>query len=219
MKYTKIFLFALAGIAFSCNNSVQSQTAEQSTQNQTAMKNSEAEQGKSQDEATDQSTAKVGVVMETNKGKITIELDPERAPATVQNFLTYVDEGFYDGTIFHRVISNFMIQGGGFTPDGTQKSPHAPIILESQNGLSNVVGSIAMARTNAPNSATCQFFINVSDNVALDYRPGNAGYAVFGHVTSGMDVVNDIRQVKTGTFNRHGDWPTEPVIIEKVYRE
>ncbi len=219
MKYVQIFLFALAGIAMSCNNSAQSQNAQQSTENQEAMNNSETDQNKKEADATEPSPSKVQVVMETSKGNITIELDPEKAPGTVENFLTYVDEGFYDGTIFHRVISNFMIQGGGFLSDGTQKDPHAPITLESQNGLSNVTGTIAMARTNAPNSATAQFFINVSDNTALDYQPGNPGYAVFGRVTSGMDVVNEIRQVKTGSFNRHGDWPTEPVIIKKVYRE
>lgn len=159
------------------------------------------------------------VVIETNKGKINLELDPNKAPITVANFLSYVDKGFYDGTIFHRVIPSFMIQGGGFTVDGKQKETESPIELESQNGLSNVVGSIAMARTGSPNSATCQFFINVGANESLDYRPGNPGYAVFGKVTSGMDVVNEIRQVKTGNHSGHGDWPVDPVIITKVTRE
>jgi cyclophilin family peptidyl-prolyl cis-trans isomerase len=159
------------------------------------------------------------VVMETNKGTITLELDPNSAPVTVENFLAYVDEGFYDGTVFHRVIDGFMIQGGGFTNDGQRKETRAPIVLESQNGLKNEVGTIAMARTNAPNSATSQFFINVKDNEFLNYRPDNPGYAVFGRVTSGMEAVNEIRQVKTGVKNGMRDWPVEPVIIEKVYRE
>lgn len=159
------------------------------------------------------------VVIQTSKGDIHVELDPEHAPVTVENFLTYVDSGFYDGTVFHRVISDFMIQGGGFTPEGQKKETRPPIRLESQNGLSNTVGTIAMARTQAPHTATAQFFINVRDNEALDYRPGSDGYAVFGRVTSGMDVVNDIRSVKTANFNGHADWPVEPVIIEKVYRD
>jgi len=159
------------------------------------------------------------VVMETSSGAVTIELDPNSAPETVANFLRYVDAKAYDGTIFHRVISNFMIQGGGFTPDGNQKPTEAPIMLESQNGLKNDIGTIAMARTNAPNSATSQFFINVSKNDFLNYSPGNPGYAVFGKVTSGMEVVNQIRQVQTGTRNGMGDWPKEDVVIKTIRRE
>ena len=155
----------------------------------------------------------------TNKGNITLELDPNKAPQTVSNFLNYVDKGFYDGTVFHRVISDFMIQGGGFTPSGEKKETDDPIVLESQNGLSNDVGTIAMARTNAPNSATAQFFINVKDNKFLNYSGGNPGYAVFGRVTSGMDVVNEIRQVDTGMKNGMPDWPKEDVVIEKITRE
>ena len=159
------------------------------------------------------------VAMETSLGSVTIELDPNSAPETVANFLRYVDAKAYDGTIFHRVISNFMIQGGGFTPDGNQKPTEAPIMLESQNGLKNDIGTIAMARTNAPNSATSQFFINVSKNDFLNYSPGNPGYAVFGKVTSGMEVVNQIRQVQTGTRNGMGDWPKEDVVIKTIRRE
>ena len=159
------------------------------------------------------------VVLETSKGDITLELDPNKAPETVANFLSYVDAGHYDNTIFHRVISNFMVQGGGFLADGTQKPTQSPIQLESQNGLSNDVGTVAMARTNAPNSATAQFFINVAQNDFLNYKPGNPGYAVFGKITSGMDVVNDIRQVETRTFTGHGDWPVEAVTIKKARRE
>lgn len=159
------------------------------------------------------------VVMETSMGDVTIELDPNKAPVTVANFLSYVDDSFYDGTIFHRVISNFMIQGGGFTADGNQKSTKDPIVLESQNGLKNDIGTIAMARTNSPNSATCQFFINVAQNDFLNYSAGNPGYAVFGKVTSGMDVVNQIRQVPTGVKNGMRDWPNEDVVIKRIYRE
>ena len=159
------------------------------------------------------------VVLETNKGDITLELDPNKAPETVANFMSYVDAGHYDNTVFHRVISNFMVQGGGFLADGTQKPTQSPISLESQNGLSNDIGTVAMARTNAPNSATAQFFINVAQNDFLNYKPGNPGYAVFGKITSGMDVVNDIRGVETRTFTGHADWPVEAITIIKARRE
>lgn len=159
------------------------------------------------------------VTIETSKGNISVELDPNAAPESVANFLKYVDEGFYDGTIFHRVIPNFMIQGGGMTADGSRKDNHDPIVLESQNGLANKVGTLAMARTNAPNSATSQFFINVQDNDFLNYSGGNPGYAVFGKVTAGMDVVNEIRQVETGNFQGQPDWPTEAVEMIKVTRD
>jgi peptidyl-prolyl cis-trans isomerase B (cyclophilin B) len=127
-----------------------------------------------------------------------------------------VSEGFYDGTVFHRVIPGFMIQGGGFTPDGAQKPTHGQIKLESSNGLKNKVGTIAMARTSIPDSATSQFFISIADNGFLDYAPGNDGYAVFGMVTKGMDVVNAIAAVKTSTRDGNGDWPVEDVVIKKV---
>jgi peptidyl-prolyl cis-trans isomerase B (cyclophilin B) len=157
------------------------------------------------------------VVLETSKGNIEIELNQEKAPITVANFISYVNEGFYDGTVFHRVISNFMVQGGGFTPDGTQKKTHAPIVLESNNGLSNDIGTVAMARTNIRDSATSQFFFNVENNVFLNNAPGNDGYAVFGRVTSGMDVVNAIKAVKTGTKGVYADWPVEDVVIIRAY--
>lgn len=159
------------------------------------------------------------VVLETEKGDINLELDPNKAPITVNNFLKYVDDGFYDGTIFHRVMPNFMIQGGGFTADGVKKETRSPIELESKNGLSNTVGTIAMARGGSPNSATAQFFINVASNENIDYRPGFPGYAVFGRVTSGMDVVNEIRQLETGVHEHHKNWPVEPVRIIKARRE
>jgi len=153
------------------------------------------------------------VVFETTKGSFTVELNREAAPNTVANFLTYVDDGHYDGTIFHRVIPGFMAQGGGFTPDGNQKPTMAPIILESQNGLRNDRGTIAMARTSVPNSATSQFFVNVVNNDFLNYAPGNPGYAVFGQVTQGMDVIDEI----VSTPTRQGDWPIEDIIITRAY--
>ena len=159
------------------------------------------------------------VKMQTSKGTIVFELDAGKAPATVENFLTYAREGFYDGTIFHRVISNFMIQGGGFTEDMTQKPTHDPIKNEANNRLSNDIGTIAMARTNDPHSATAQFFINVQDNGFLNFTGENArgwGYAVFGKVTEGMDVVNAIRNVATGNRGSFQDVPEETVTIEKV---
>ena len=159
------------------------------------------------------------VKMDTNHGTITLELDADNAPNTVANFLTYAREGFYDGTIFHRVISNFMIQGGGFTKDMDQKTTHDPIENEANNGLKNDVGSIAMARTGDPHSATAQFFINVKDNDFLNFSsetPQGWGYAVFGKVTEGMDVVNKIKDVPTTTSGPYQDVPSETVIIEKV---
>jgi cyclophilin family peptidyl-prolyl cis-trans isomerase len=157
------------------------------------------------------------VVLETNKGLIEVELNADKSPVTTENFLKYVGEGHYDGTIFHRVIPKFMIQGGGFLPNGTQKSTHEPIILESKNGLKNSRGTIAMARTNVPDSATSQFFINVANNTFLDYRPGNDGYAVFGTVVKGMEVVDAIEKSRTGNKGPHQDWPIDDVIIIKAY--
>lgn len=157
----------------------------------------------------------------TSAGEIVVELDAAKAPKTVANFVEYVKAGHYDGTVFHRVIPNFMIQGGGMTPDMKEKSTRAPIPLESGNGLDNVRGSIAMARTMDPNSATAQFFINVTDNGFLNKaqsRDGN-GYAVFGKVVSGMDVVDKIRAVPTGNKGMHRDVPLEPVIINKATLE
>jgi cyclophilin family peptidyl-prolyl cis-trans isomerase len=158
------------------------------------------------------------VVMKTSKGSITIELDAQAAPKTVENFLNYTRSGHYNGTIFHRVISNFMIQGGGFTSDMNQKRTNAPIVNESSNGLSNKKYTIAMARTNVPDSATSQFFINVTDNDFLDKANSRdrVGYCVFGKVTSGSDVVEAIKTVATATKNGHGDVPVEAVTIESV---
>ena len=159
------------------------------------------------------------VKMETSKGTIVLELDAANAPLTVENFLTYAREGFYDGTIFHRVIPNFMIQGGGFTSEMVQKPTHDPIRNEANNGLGNDTGTIAMARTNDPHSATAQFFINVRDNQFLNFSGENTqgwGYAVFGKVTEGMEVVNAIRDVATTTRGPFQDVPVETVTIEKV---
>lgn len=154
----------------------------------------------------------------TSAGDIVVELDAAKAPKTVANFVEYVKAGHYDGTVFHRVIPNFMIQGGGMTADMKEKPTRAPIPLESGNGLDNVRGTIAMARTMDPNSATAQFFINVTDNGFLNKaqsRDGN-GYAVFGKVVSGMDVVDKIRVVPTGTKGMHRDVPLQPVTINKA---
>jgi cyclophilin family peptidyl-prolyl cis-trans isomerase len=172
------------------------------------------------------------VVMETSLGTIKIELDADKAPKTVANFLRYADEGFYDGTIIHRVTTMptagiAVIQGGGFTPDMKQKAPHQPIVNEADNGLSNVRGTICMARSGNPDSATSQFFINVQDNTALDHKgPGpEFGYAVFGKVIDGMDVVDKIQNVRTGTVTPPGtpfpmaDVPVEAVVIKSVKRQ
>jgi cyclophilin family peptidyl-prolyl cis-trans isomerase len=156
-------------------------------------------------------------VIETSLGNIEVELNAEKAPITVENFENYVKSHFYDGTIFHRVIPGFMIQGGGFTQTGQQKPTNAPIKLESNNGLKNNKGTIAMARTNVPDSATGQFFINLEDNDFLDYASGNPGYAVFGEVVSGIEVVEKIGKVQTGVKLGMQDWPTQDIVVKRVY--
>lgn len=161
------------------------------------------------------------VLMKTNLGDITIDLDETAAPITVKNFLRYVDENFYNGTIFHRVISGFMIQGGGFTPEMQQKTTHEPIQNEASNGLKNKRYTIAMARTNQINSATSQFFINTVDNDFLDFRapnPAAYGYAVFGQVVAGTDIVDKIEKVHTGIRGYFQDVPSEPIVITSVTR-
>jgi peptidyl-prolyl cis-trans isomerase B (cyclophilin B) len=157
------------------------------------------------------------IKLHTNHGTITLELDADKAPKTVANFIDYAQAGHYDGTIFHRVIDGFMIQGGGFEPGMKQKPTREPVENEAKNGLKNERGTIAMARTSAPHSATAQFFINVSDNGFLDY-PGQDGwgYCVFGRISEGMDVVEKIRGVKTGRSGFHQDVPVEDVIIERA---
>lgn len=158
------------------------------------------------------------VLIKTSLGDITVELYPDKSPKSVENFLGYVKSGFYDGTVFHRVIEGFMIQGGGFTKDLRQKPTKAPIPIESKNGLSNLRGTVSMARTMDPNSATAQFFINTVDNPRLDYvSDANPGYAVFGKVISGLDVVDKIKAVPTGPQGPfRSDVPTTAVVIEKV---
>jgi cyclophilin family peptidyl-prolyl cis-trans isomerase len=157
------------------------------------------------------------VTLETSMGDIVVELDRQAAPVTVKNFLEYVQAGFYDGTIFHRVIPGFMIQGGGLTADLKKKNTRSPIVNEAWNGRSNARGTIAMARTGDPDSATSQFFINHKDNAPLDYVDiAHAGYAVFGKVTQGMDVVDAIAAVKTTTQNGTQNVPVEPVIIKSA---
>ncbi|MCE7973321.1 MAG: peptidyl-prolyl cis-trans isomerase [Leptolyngbya sp. PLA1] len=160
----------------------------------------------------------VYVSVKTSMGEFFLELNAEKAPLSVENFLKYVDSGHYDGTIFHRVIDGFMVQGGGFTPDMKQKATNPPIKNEWKNGLKNERGTIAMARTNVADSATSQFFINVKDNSFLDQPRDGAAYAVFGKVSKGMDVVDKIKAVKTGVKNGMGDVPVTTVTIEKVTR-
>jgi cyclophilin family peptidyl-prolyl cis-trans isomerase len=153
---------------------------------------------------------------QTSLGSFSIELHREDAPISCKNFMAYAEAGHFDGTVFHRVIPNFMIQGGGFGPDLAQKKTRAPIKNEASNGLKNRRGSLSMARTNDPDSATSQFFVNLKDNAFLDPGKGNAGYAVFAHVMQGMDVVDQIAAVATATRGHHEDVPVEPVVIESV---
>ena len=162
-------------------------------------------------------TASPKVKFQTSQGDFVVELQPAKAPKTVENFLQYVADKHYDGTIFHRVIDGFMVQGGGFTPTLVQKPTRAPIPLEANNGLKNEVGTIAMARTGNPNSATSQFFINVANNASLNApQPDGYGYAVFGKVVSGMDVVDKIRQTATGNQNGFQNVPITPITITSV---
>lgn len=171
---------------------------------------------------TTQANAAVTVEIQTNRGRIEIKLDEAKAPETVSNFLRYVDEGFYDGTIFHRIIAGFMIQGGGYTEDYARKSTAGPVKNEADNGLKNVRGSIAMARTQDPHSATAQFFINHMDNSSLDHRSQTLhgwGYTVFGQVSAGMDVVDAIATLPTGAGGPfRSDVPKTPVVIESIRR-
>lgn len=159
------------------------------------------------------------ILMKTSKGDVKIELDEQNTPITAQNFIQYVKDGFFDNTIFHRVINGFMIQGGGFTEQMSQKKTHQPIKNEAKNAQKNKRGTIAMARTSDPHSATAQFFINLVDNNFLDFTGENIqgyGYCVFGHVTEGMDVVDSIAKVKTTSKAGHGDVPVENVVVYSV---
>ncbi len=166
-----------------------------------------------------QEQANPRVLLSTSHGDITVELDQEKAPITSENFLAYASSGHYDGTVFHRVIPGFMIQGGGFTEDMRQKPTNPPITNEADNGLKNNRGTVAMARTSDPHSASSQFFINLKDNGFLDHKaktPQGWGYAVFGEVVEGMEVVDAIAQVATGTSGAHSDVPKEPVVMHRV---
>lgn len=164
------------------------------------------------------SGGKTMVMFKTSLGDITVELDSEKAPITVKNFLEYVDSGFYDGTIFHRVIGGFMLQGGGMTPDMVSKETRKPIRNEADNGLKNLRGTLSMARTQVRDSATSQFFVNLVDNAFLDHGERDFGYAVFAKVTQGLDVIDKIGAVKTGRTAGHADVPTEPVLILSAQR-
>ncbi len=162
------------------------------------------------------------IKLETSKGMMTIELDAEKAPKSAANFVEYVKDGFYDGLIFHRVIPNFMVQGGGMNPDMSQKANKAPVENEANNGVKNDRGTLAMARTNDPHSATSQFFINLKDNDFLNHTsesPAGWGYTVFGKVTEGLDVIDEIAKVQTGNVGGHGDVPVEAVTIIKATLE
>lgn len=158
------------------------------------------------------------VRFETSLGAFTIELFADDAPLTVANFLQYVDDGHFDGTVFHRVIPGFVIQGGGLEADMSQKKTRAPVKNEASNGLKNRRGTLSMARTNDPHSATSQFFVNLVDNAFLDQKPGNPGYAVFGRIADGMDVIDAIAAVKTGSKRGHDDVPLEPVTVTAARR-
>jgi peptidyl-prolyl cis-trans isomerase A (cyclophilin A) len=158
------------------------------------------------------------IILSTSAGDIHVELFEDKAPVSVRNFLAYVDAGFYDGTIFHRVIPDFMVQCGGFTPDMSQKKVNAPIKNEADNGLSNEPYTLAMARTSDINSATSQFFINIADNVFLDHGKRDFGYAVFGKVVKGTEVVDKIAEAKTGSNGPHRDVPVTAIVINKAKR-
>ena len=158
------------------------------------------------------------IVFETTLGNFTVEFHEKEAPLSVANFLKYVDDGFFDGTIFHRIVPGFVIQGGGFTPDMEQKRTQPPVKNEADNGLKNERGTLSMVRTNDVNSATSQFFVNLKDNDFLDHKRGNFGYAVFARVTEGMQVIDQIAAVETGRRRGHDDVPLEPVVMKSVRR-
>ena len=158
------------------------------------------------------------IVFETTLGNFTVEFHEKEAPLSVANFLKYVDDGFFDGTIFHRIVPGFVIQGGGFTPDMEQKRTQPPVKNEADNGLKNERSTLSMARTNDVNSATSQFFVNLKDNDFLDHKRGNFGYAVFARVTEGMQVIDQIAAVETGRRRGHDDVPLEPVVMKSVRR-
>lgn len=217
MKYVIAILIIIMLAVTACNGADNSgqQNSDQEADGDTANGNQNADSGTLNTDGGDE--MKETVVLETSKGNIEIQLNKKAAPKTVENFIQYVKDGHYDGTIFHRVIETFMIQGGGFTPDGKQKAVRDPIKIESDNGLKNKRYSVAMARTADPNSATSQFFINTADNEFLNYGFRDEGYTVFGKVTVGTEVVDAIKVVETTTKQGMGDWPVEDVVITKAY--
>lgn len=202
-KFGVILLAVMIGLVFGCSKDDRRFSEENNTTKNSIEETRQMDAGPKK------------VKLTTSMGDIVIELNEDAAPVSVKNFLRYVEEGFYDGTIFHRVIPNFMIQGGGFSADMVQKPTHEPIINEANNGLKNDRGTIAMARTNNPNSATCQFFINHTDNDSLNYGgPNKPGYAVFGKVVEGMDVVDKIASVQTANKGRNANVPVKAIVIE-----
>ena len=214
---TLFFLLSL-GLAGCADNGTSAKSAAGTTVKVADTQNSST-QSSGASMSQENSSTNPKVLIETSKGNITIELDAKNAPISAANFVSYVKDGFYDGTVFHRVIPNFMVQGGGMNPDMSEKQTKAPIQNEANNGLTNDRGTLAMARTNAPHSASSQFFINVVDNTFLNFKsetPQGWGYAVFGKVTEGMDIVDAIVGVKTGSHGMHQDVPVEPVIMNKA---
>ncbi len=224
-----IFLFSFLFFMVGCNADEQAKEAKAVDTTQSSSTENKTESTEKKMESTepvtetkkpgDKMSANPVIVMETSKGTMKIELDAEKAPLSAENFVNYVKDGFYDGLIFHRVIPNFMVQGGGMNPDMSEKSNKTPIQNEANNGLKNDRGTIAMARTNDPHSATSQFFINLKDNDFLNHTsesPAGWGYAVFGKVTEGIEVIDEIAKVKTGNHGHHGDVPLEPITINKA---
>ncbi len=204
-KFGVILLSVMFALVFGCSKDKAGVSEEDNTTKNTIKETKQMDAG----------TKKVKLT--TSMGDIVIELNEDAAPVTVKNFLRYMEEHFYNGTIFHRVMPNFMIQGGGFSADMVQKPTHEPIINEANNGLKNDRGTITMARTNNPNSATCQFFINHTDNDFLNYGgPNKPGYAVFGKVVEGMDVVDKIASVQTANKGQYADVPVKEVVIESA---
>ena len=216
-RHWTIALTLSLAVVFLLCGTLAAETEDKDAAEQTAEKGVAAEEKKAVEvEKTDKESNPL-VVFETTKGKMTIELYPKEAPITVENFLTYVKEGFYEGTVFHRVIPRFVIQGGGMNADMQRLKTHAPIKNEADNGLKNLRGTLSMARTNDPHSATSQFFINLVDNKALDYTKPGTGYAVFGKVIRGLDVVDAIAAVQTTTKGQYKDVPAEPIAVTKAY--
>lgn len=212
-----IFFLLSLGLAGCADTNTSAKSTAGTTIKVADTQNSTQSSGASMSQETSSTNPKV--LIETSKGNITIELDAQNAPISAANFAAYVKDGFYDGTIFHRIIPNFMVQGGGMNPDMSEKQTKAPIQNEANNGLTNDRGTLAMARTNAPHSASSQFFINVVDNTFLNFKsetPQGWGYAVFGKVVEGMDIVDTIVGVKTGSHGMHQDVPVEPVLMNKV---